>query len=310
MNTQYSIVATTYNDERVIERYLIEMISQTVKPTEIVIADGGSTDNTVSIAEAFKKKCEIPIRVIYGRRLNIAQGYNEAIKNTNTELVGVTGLGNHYTKDFFERLLDVFNSKENDGVYPPIRGYESNVFSKLYNNTFLNGKAGQRLSIASNHGVLLKKQIFDEVGYFYEEFVYAGEDTEYYLWIKKQGYQLELVPDAYVYWETPINMSEFKKQVRVYTIAGMQIDSKEHVRTVKAKALKLLIILGVFVLNFMLGFLDLNIYIKSFVWMFTAIMLYVKRRIVNPLKVVQMYLQILYTLKNRKYLNEDYKVKR
>ena len=44
---KYTIITTAFNDEKNIIRYLDNVTKQTVKPTEIVIADGGSKDGTV-----------------------------------------------------------------------------------------------------------------------------------------------------------------------------------------------------------------------------------------------------------------------
>ncbi len=97
----YSVVATTFNDSKEMDTYLNSICSQSLKPIEIVIADGGSKDDTVAIIEAYKSKTDIPIRVLGGRRLNIAEGYNEAIRAAKAPVIGVTGVGNIYEVAFF-----------------------------------------------------------------------------------------------------------------------------------------------------------------------------------------------------------------
>ena len=72
----------------------------------------------------------------------------------------------------------------------------------------------------------MKKSIFVDLDFFYEKFIYAGEDAEFYALVKKHGYKGKLVKEAKVYWKTPISWKEFLKQIRVYTVADLQIDSK------------------------------------------------------------------------------------
>ena len=82
-------------------------------------------------------------------------------------------MGNRYDNDFFEQLIDGFKSKNIDGTYSPIRGLDTNSFAKEYNKSLLHGDEGLRLEIPSNHGALIKKKVFEELGYFYEDFIYA-----------------------------------------------------------------------------------------------------------------------------------------
>ena len=50
---KYSVVATTYNDSLDIIKYLEDISNQSYPPDEIVIADGGSKDDTVEKIKQF-----------------------------------------------------------------------------------------------------------------------------------------------------------------------------------------------------------------------------------------------------------------
>ena len=95
---------------------------------------------------------------------------------------------NRYESDYFEKLIQKVLEKNIDGAYSPVRGLDTNDFSRSYNKQLLNGEYGQHMEIASNHGVLLKKSIFVDLNYFYEKFIYAGEDTEFYMLVKDYLY--------------------------------------------------------------------------------------------------------------------------
>ena len=53
MDVKYSIAITIYNDEKSISTLLCDMLKQTVKPSEIVVADGGSTDNSAKLVREY-----------------------------------------------------------------------------------------------------------------------------------------------------------------------------------------------------------------------------------------------------------------
>lgn len=219
----YSVVATTYNDADEILKYLENICGQSEPPAEVIIVDGGSQDNTVSIIENYALNSLIPIHAVRGGRLNISQGYNEAIRHSKSRLIGITGIGNYYEKDFFQKLLSKQIQEDCDVTYSPVRGWSKGAFSEKYNNTILHGEKGQRLPIASNHGALVKREIFESLGFFYEDFIYAGEDTEFYSLVAAKGYKSARVENAFVYWFTPTSYSEYFRQLKNYAIAELQI---------------------------------------------------------------------------------------
>lgn len=310
MELSYSVVATTFNDENTVDRFISEITNQTITPKEIVIADGGSNDRTVEKLISLSKSNNIPIVILYGKRLNIAEGYNTAIKAASEEFIGITGLGNRYKKDYFEKLISKIENEKLDGAYSPIRGLDTTEFSKRYNLELLNGEIGQRMDIASNHGALIKKIVFEDLNFFYEKFVYAGEDTEFYFLVKNSRFHLEIVPDADVRWETPENFEEFKKQTRVYAIAGLQIDAKAQLNMILKHIVKLGLGVLYVVLLMMSLFSDINVTIKITDCLVTLIFLICFKKKFKLMKLYQMYLQIYYTLLNLKYGKKEYEVKR
>lgn len=219
----YTIVTTTYNDENNVIYYLDNVTKQTLRPTEIIIADGGSQDKTVEMIETYAKTCPVTVRILSGKRLNIAQGFNEAIKSANTEYVAVTGIGNTYEEDCFRLLSQALVENNADFAYPPVRGVVDNAFTKEYCRTFLYGYAGKDDRTSLNHGVLIKTEVFAAVGFFYEKFFYAGEDSEFYALAYEHGFKGICVKEAKLWWETPKSLKELNKQIRVYTIGAMQI---------------------------------------------------------------------------------------
>ena len=79
-----SVIIPVLNEERSIGQLLNSLTNQTLKPSEIVITDGGSSDQTTEIIAAFDQT-PVPIRLIHAsaslpgrsRNLAAAQAENE-----------------------------------------------------------------------------------------------------------------------------------------------------------------------------------------------------------------------------------------
>ena len=72
-----SIIATVYNEGPAIRKLLDSILAQTIFPDEVVICDGGSSDDTVAQIEAYADR--LPLRVIVEPGANISRGRNVAI---------------------------------------------------------------------------------------------------------------------------------------------------------------------------------------------------------------------------------------
>lgn len=220
---EYTAITTIYNDKDEIVELLRNLEHQTLPPIKIIIVDGGSGDETISAVNSYISKSTVPIEFIVEGKKNISQGFNAGIRHAKTEFIAIVAVGNFYKTDYFAKLSKRIKEMDLDYSYSPFWGQDNGAFSKLYNRVLLNKNRGLELPIASNHGVLIRKSIFEKLGYFYEYFIYAGEDLEFYRKVLNSGYKGEIVLDAKVYWDTPHTWKEYIKQVKVYTIARMQI---------------------------------------------------------------------------------------
>ncbi|MCM1537457.1 MAG: glycosyltransferase [bacterium] len=218
---EYSVVTTVYNDENGIIQFLDEICGQNKVPKEIVIADGGGTDSTRRLIKEYAKVSVVPIKLYEGKRLNIAEGFNKAIREADADIVGIVAVGNHYPYHFFSTLCEVLEEQEVDAAFSIIKGCESTKFSKVYNKIFSNGEKGY----PSNHGILIRKNCVEELGYFYEDFYFAGEDEEFFGHFLEKGKCAICTDKACIFWESPKNWKEYYRQCKLYLIAQMQMYS-------------------------------------------------------------------------------------
>src|SRR5512141_173608 len=85
-----TLVSTVLNEARSIGQLLDSIVAQTRLPDEVIICDGGSTDNTIDLLRAERR---FPLRVIERPGANISQGRNIAIAAASGEIIACVDAG-------------------------------------------------------------------------------------------------------------------------------------------------------------------------------------------------------------------------
>jgi glycosyltransferase involved in cell wall biosynthesis len=79
------IITVCYNSEKTISRTLKSIENQSVKPDELIIIDGGSSDGTLDIVQEFKS---LPIKIISESDDGIYNAMNKGLKLCSSDVVG------------------------------------------------------------------------------------------------------------------------------------------------------------------------------------------------------------------------------
>ena len=97
-----SIISTVKNEGENIRHLLDSILEQTLLPDEVVICDGGSTDNTLEILAEYQQW--LPLKLISAPGSNISQGRNRAIAIAAGPIVAVTDAGVVLSPRWLEHL--------------------------------------------------------------------------------------------------------------------------------------------------------------------------------------------------------------
>lgn len=98
-----SVIATVKNEGEGIRPLLDSLIQQSRLPGEVVICDGGSTDQTVDILLAYKKW--LPMKILVMPGANISQGRNQAIAAAAGPIVAATDAGVVLSPYWLEEII-------------------------------------------------------------------------------------------------------------------------------------------------------------------------------------------------------------
>lgn len=103
-----SVAITVLNEEATLPAFIPTLLEQTYPPAEIVICDGGSSDNTLAILEKLQdgsRNSNAPIRLLSRCGANISEGRNAAIRESRHDFIAVTDSGIRLERDWLEQLV-------------------------------------------------------------------------------------------------------------------------------------------------------------------------------------------------------------
>jgi glycosyltransferase involved in cell wall biosynthesis len=106
-----SVIVTVLNEGPATRRLLDSLAAQTRAPDEVVIVDGGSTDDTVSILQAYAEAGRLPLRVLVEQGANISRGRNVAIAAASGDVIASTDAGVWLVPEWLAELVAPFESE-------------------------------------------------------------------------------------------------------------------------------------------------------------------------------------------------------
>jgi glycosyltransferase involved in cell wall biosynthesis len=191
-----SLISTVKDCAGGVEAFLASLAAQTRAPDQVVIVDGGSSDDT---AERFAEAEGIELIVEPGA--NIARGRNVAIAAAAHDLIAVTDADCILTPTWLERIVEPVEAGADVsmGFYEPIV------------ETFLDGcLAAMNLPIdaseidpatfnPSGRSVAFRRDAIEIVG-GYPEWLAIGEDMWVDLRWRERGLDMRFAPEAVVRW--------------------------------------------------------------------------------------------------------------
>src|SRR3990167_9539320 len=105
-----SVITTVLNEASNVHLLLDSLLSQNLKPDEIIVVDGGSTDKTVEIIRDYKKKNKI-IRLIK-KKSSIAKGRNIAVMKARFNIIVQIDGGCVARIDWLQKITAPFEEEE------------------------------------------------------------------------------------------------------------------------------------------------------------------------------------------------------
>jgi len=227
-----SLIMTVLNEGQAIRAGLDSLVAQTRWPDEVVIADGGSQDNTLAVINEYAER--LPLKIISAPGANISQGRNAAIRAASGDVIAVTDAGVRCEPEWLERLLSPLAvtpsppsaTGERGGVRGPgmmvaVAGFfqsdPANAFELAMGATVLPEarEINPRTYLPSSRSVAFRKDAWEAVG-GYPEWLDFSEDVVFDLKMREKYGPFAFVPDALVHYRPRGSLRALAKQYYQY----------------------------------------------------------------------------------------------
>ncbi|MCA9025116.1 MAG: glycosyltransferase [Planctomycetaceae bacterium] len=213
------MIVPVKNESKGIMSLLNELSTQTRQPDEIVIADGGSTDDTENLIREWSETSSIPVTLVVEAGALPGRNRNLAVQAARSEWIAAIDAGIHPPEEWLESLVQAAEAHPNArvvfGRYAPV--IESR-FSEYAAMTYVGPSDVDRRSIAT---CLIEKGVWGEVGGC-PEHLRASEDLLFFKRLDRHQIPIAYSLGTPVRWELQPSFLKTFCRFAVYSRHGMR----------------------------------------------------------------------------------------
>jgi len=205
-----SVIVTVLNEAKTIAVLLNSLVQQSLVPSEIIVVDGGSRDDTLKIAQQIEKEHPQVNFIITQKEGNRSVGRNYAISLAAHELLACTDAGCIPKNDWLEQLF--FRYKESND--PVIAGYYAGVAKTDFEQAVIPyalvmpDAVNPDTFLPATRSLFLEKTVWEKLQGFAEN-LRDNEDYEFAKRIQKANIPISFARNAIVYWQPRTSIQEF-----------------------------------------------------------------------------------------------------
>ena len=219
-----SVIVPVRNEEESIRQLLEDLVNQTLLPSEIVIADGGSNDRTLEIITAYDQDI-VPIRVIRAGASMPGRSRNLAAAAASSEWLACIDAGVSPERTWLESLVQPLRENASldvvYGSYEPVTDTllkECAAIAYVPPAFYLKGRLIRPRSIAS---ALMRRTVWQAVEGF-PEHLRSAEDLLFFDKVEAANFRIGYAPGAIVHWSIQPSLWRTLKRFVVYAQNNMR----------------------------------------------------------------------------------------
>lgn len=246
MKVPVSVVITILDEAKTIGSLLTALSQQTYQPSEVLILDGGSTDETLDLIKAFQAQHHtFPLLVSLVPGTNRSQARNQGVRLAKHDVIAVTDAGCVPKSTWLEELMQPFmHDKGADavaGFYDPApKNVWENVIANFTSTRFWN--FDEKSYLPSSRSLAFSRKAWQKAGGYPEE-LETCEDLVFAEKLKNQSKQWYVNKKAQVIWPQPKTVEELRDKIFHYALGDLQAEYVRHVRRIKAAIWRVIVLL-------------------------------------------------------------------
>lgn len=205
-NELVSVLLSAYNSEETLGESIDSLLRQTYKNLEILISDDGSIDSTKEICKKFQLKDERVLFFSNKKNIGLTKSLNNLAQKASGSLIARHDADDISLPYRIEEQIQFMKKKNLDAVTtrslvkqnnkkrPGISFYIPDKLLINRKNPFIHGT------------LIIKKNVFQEIGYYDERFYYA-QDYKLFYDLLNRGYKVKTLNKALYILNTENNIS-------------------------------------------------------------------------------------------------------
>lgn len=195
-----SVVVPIYNQGEYVTDCLDSILSQTVRPKEIIVVNDGSTDNSGEIVDSY---IPLGVKVIHQVNKGLPSARNTGIMNATGEYVFFIDSDDMLTDDCIEELTINILGTNADIVAPSFKcfGVSNQEVILMPNPTLEDFKTGNRVG----HFCAVRRSKLLEIGGYNPKMIWGWEDYDLWIDLLKNGAIIRTIPKVLVLYRTKLH---------------------------------------------------------------------------------------------------------
>ncbi len=216
-----SVICTVWNEAEAIGPLLASLEAQSRLPDQVVIADGGSTDDTLALLAGWVEAGHLPLRVLEKPGSNISEGRNAAIAAAAGDIIAVTDAGVRIEPEWLEALLRPFETRQDGRFVAAVAGWfvadPASLFETALGATVLPHLRDIKRAtfLPSSRSVAFRRAAWEATG-GYPEWLDYCEDLIFDLRLRDLYGPFAFAPQAVVHFRPRSSLNAFFKQYYRY----------------------------------------------------------------------------------------------
>ncbi len=231
-----TIIVVTWNNLKLTIECLKSLQKQNFKEFKVLLIDNASADQTPKFIKLKFPSVEV---IKLGKNLGFSKAVNEGIKISKTEYVIVINNDTILDKNFIGYLINFLDKNKN---YCACTSKMINMFNRkkiAAAGDFMND-IGQSFSrgfgdeidklnkpeevfLVTGGASIFRRKVFDDIGYFDEDFFIYGEDTDWCFRAQLMGYKFFYDPKAIIFHHCKASSKKMNKIIDYFHYRNMKI---------------------------------------------------------------------------------------